>query len=144
MGIYRRSRTHKGIKDISKKCRLRKRTKDLDQIQTDMLPQNIDRLLKDSLDEELPGGGEFLCVECSRHFIDKANLDHHKGTKLHKKRVKNLSEPAYTVEEANAAGGSGSSDFYTKRIEKIKGSARGNKKTALKKEENTISMMSYE
>lgn len=64
MGIYRRSRTHKAIKDNSKKCRLRRRTKDLDQIEKDLLPENVERLLKEVIDEDLPGGGHFLCVEC--------------------------------------------------------------------------------
>ena len=121
MGIYRRSRTHKGIKDLSKKCRLRRRTKDLDQIERDLIPGNKERLLKEVVSEDLPGGGNFLCVECSRHFIDEDTLDAHKGTKIHKKRLKCLAEGAYTIEEANAAGGSGSTEFYTKRVEKMKG-----------------------
>lgn len=33
--------------------------------------------------------------------------------------MKDLLVPAYTIEEANAAGGSGSNDFYAKKIEKI-------------------------
>jgi hypothetical protein len=62
----------------------------------------------------------FILFVTSRHFIDHDTLDAHKNTKLHKKRVKLLSEPAYTIEEANAAGGCGSADFYAKKLEKIK------------------------
>ena len=102
-----------------------------------MVPENRDRLLKEVIDEDLPGGGYHLCVECryvsfhfcqifikfsSRHFIDQETLDAHKGTKLHKKRLKCVAEGAYTIEEANAAGGSGTSEFYTKRVEKKKNS----------------------
>lgn len=39
--------------------------------------------------------------------------------KQHKRRLKELLVPAYTIEEANAAGGSGSNAFYAKKIEKI-------------------------
>ena len=61
---YRRKKTHHGRLEFYSKCRLRNRTKDLDQIQTDLVPVNCERLLKEVLDEDLPGGGEFLCVEC--------------------------------------------------------------------------------
>lgn len=76
----------------------------------------------------------------------------HKGTKLHKKRLKCLAEGAYTIEEANAAGGSGSSEFYTKKIEKMKGLAQALKEKNHKKVQETkaaevaepVSMMTYE
>lgn len=150
MGIYRRSRTHKGIKDFSKKCRLRRRTKDLDQIEKDLMPENKDRLLQEVINEDLPGGGHFLCVECSRHFIDAETLEAHKSTKVHKKRLKCLAEGAYTIEEANAAGGSGSSEFYTKRVEKMKGihdvikTKKTFKKVTEPSSEVVKNMMSYE
>lgn len=149
MGIYRRSRTHKGIKDLSKKCRLRRRTKDLDQIEKDLIPENKDRLLKEVINEDLPGGGHFLCVECSRHFIDSETLESHKSTKLHKKRLKCLAEGAYTIEEANAAGGSGSSEFYSKKIEKVSGlqealKGKNFKKLATKEAEKIDGMLTYE
>ena len=86
----------------------------------------------------------------SRHFIDKETLDAHKGTKLHKKRIKCLAEGAYTIEEANAAGGSGSSEFYTKKVEKMKGiqeimKEKNHKKIGKKDVEcEAASMMTYE
>ena len=149
MGIYRRSRTHKGIKDLSKKCRLRRLTKDLDQIEQDLIPGNKDRLLKEVISEDLPGGGQFLCVECSRHFIDADTLEAHKSTKIHKKRLKCLAEGAYTIEEANAAGGSGSSEFYTKKVEKMRGlqevlKAKSFKKISTTETEVVKNMMTYE
>ena len=119
MSVYRRKRTHRAIRDIARKYRARRRTKDLDQIETDLQPENQARLLAEAVDPDLPGGGNYLCVECSRHFIDEATLAAHKTTKLHKKRVKCLSEPAYTIEEANAAGGLASDSFYAKRQVKL-------------------------
>ena len=82
----------------------------------------------------------------SRHFIDQQTLDAHKGTKIHKKRVKCLAEGAYTIEEANAAGGSGTSNFYTKKIEKMKAfkeSTKEFKKVEIMSEQS-ISMSAYE
>lgn len=48
----------------------------------------------------------------SRHFADKNSLDKHLVSKLHKKRMKVLKEKPYTLEEARAAGGEGTSAFY--------------------------------
>jgi bud site selection protein 20 len=65
MGRIARKRMHKNIRDNQRKFRTRKRTKDLDQIQEDLLPQNVNKL-KDQLaqDPDLPGMGQFYCVEC--------------------------------------------------------------------------------
>lgn len=87
----------------------------------------------------------------SRHFIDQETLDAHKGTKLHKKRLKCLAEGAYTIEEANAAGGSGSSEFYKKRVEKVQSLQQAMQKKNFKKidanksnESEPVSLMAYE
>lgn len=76
-------------------------------------------------------------------------MDAHKGTKVHKKRLKCLAEGAYTIEEANAAGGSGSSEFYSKRVEKIKGLQQALKEKNFKKVDEVkaaepVSLMTYE
>jgi hypothetical protein len=75
-------------------------------------------------------------------------LDAHKGTKIHKKRLKCLAEGAYTIEEANAAGGSGTSKFYTMRTEKVKGLQQALKVNNFKKIEEvkteSVSLMTYE
>lgn len=42
-----------------------------------------------------------------RHFIDEQALDKHIRSKAHKKRLRELKEPAYTHAEAEAAGGLG-------------------------------------
>jgi len=114
-GQYRRSRTHKGIKDLYKKFRVRRRTKDLDQIHEDLLKQK--KILEvpttslstaNPLEEELqdlPGSGQFLCIECSRYFIDQISLSEHTKSKVHKRRLKLLKEVPYTIEEAERAAG---------------------------------------
>ncbi len=44
--------------------------RDLDQIVfEDMQPENIEKLLHQEKNEDLPGLGQFYCVTCARHFI---------------------------------------------------------------------------
>jgi bud site selection protein 20 len=109
MGIYRRSRTHKARKDISKKYRTRRRTKDLDQVVAQLEGGH-----RQEYDEDLPGAGQHECVECSRFFIDEPALKVHVKSKQHKKRLRELKNKPFTLEEAMAAGGCGSNDFYSK------------------------------
>jgi bud site selection protein 20 len=59
----RRSRMHKGIRDLKRKYRTRKRTKDLDQIHQDLKEENKAKLLA-THDPDLPGLGQHLCIEC--------------------------------------------------------------------------------
>lgn len=47
------------------------------------------------LDLDLPGSGQFICVHCARYFIDENSMKDHFKTKLHKKRMKNLSVEPY-------------------------------------------------
>ena len=83
VGKYRRSRTHKGIKDTYKKFRLKRRPKDLDQIHEGLQKAAQVPPLED---ENLPGLGRFACVECDRHFIDQQAHAEHVRSKVHKRR----------------------------------------------------------
>lgn len=58
--------------------------------------------------EELSGGGKYPCVECAKYFISEEHLEEHKRGKFHKKRLRLLKEPAYTLREAEMAAGMGS------------------------------------
>lgn len=111
MGRYARSRTHKGRKAFSKSTRTRRRQRDLDQVHTDLasLHKTDSTAFQESLiNEDVAGGGRFPCIHCARHFIDRAALEKHLLSKLHKKRVKVLERNApYSVKEAEAAGGLG-------------------------------------
>ena len=64
MGRLRRKRIHKNIKDQKKKYRTKRRTKDIDEIHDDLKPENAAKLLA-VRDHDLPGGGEFYCLQCS-------------------------------------------------------------------------------
>jgi bud site selection protein 20 len=57
------------------------------------------------LDMDLPGGGEFYCIECSKHFMDATILAGHTTSKDHKKRLKKLQEEQYTQAVADWAAG---------------------------------------
>lgn len=57
-------------------------------------------------DEDLPGGGQFYCVETGRYFQTQHALDAHKKTKFYKRRLKVLrNEKQYTQDEANLGAG---------------------------------------
>ena len=50
-----------------------------------------------------------VCRTFRRHFIDEKSLSEHVKSKVHKRRLKELSRaPPYTQEEADAAAGLGS------------------------------------
>ncbi|PAV65632.1 hypothetical protein WR25_12324 [Diploscapter pachys] len=55
--------------------------KDLDQIHEDLRPDKAQRLMNQEVDLELPGDGQFYCIECQRYFIDDKTLQLHKKTK---------------------------------------------------------------
>ena len=62
-------------------------------------------------DEDLPGGGQFYCVPCSRYFVDAGALAGHERTKPHKRRVKELhGARPHSQRDADAAAGMGRPD----------------------------------
>ena len=89
-----------------------------DSIQTvDSLTQLHTALRRVALDEDVPAGGKYYCVPCSRYFIsEKAQQDHEK-TKLHKKRVKVLEGPKpHGQKDAEWAAGMGADDTGIERM----------------------------
>lgn len=92
-------------KGVHKALKLKHYVKDIDQVHVDLKPDNKVKLEKQPLDEDLPGQGQFYCVECSRYFINKPSLDDHLKSKPHKKRLKELKETPYSQEEAERAAG---------------------------------------
>jgi bud site selection protein 20 len=89
----------------------KRRAVDIDQIQDELkhgtVKAGATREVRDRFDPDLPGGGNFYCVETGRHFQDAHALAEHKKTKGYKKRLKLLKEKQYTQEEADAAAGLG-------------------------------------
>ncbi|KAG8999672.1 Bud site selection protein 20 [Tulasnella sp. 427] len=118
MTRQRRKRTHHARNHIYRATRTRARQKDLDQIQLhDLDPKNRLALESQPLDVDKPGLAQHYCVECARYFETDIALKSHWRTKVHKRRVKALQEPAYTIEEAERAGGLGRETRKTKAQE---------------------------
>ncbi|KAH7335564.1 hypothetical protein B0J17DRAFT_617604 [Rhizoctonia solani] len=108
MGRLRRSRVHKAQRDVHRASRTRARTRDLDQIQLhDLDPAVRAKLEAQPIDVEKPGLAQHYCVECAKYYETDAALRSHWKGKVHKRRCKQLKEPAYTIEEAERAGGLG-------------------------------------
>merc|ERR1712141_982291 len=105
---YKRKKYHFGDTHLKKKWRTKRRTKDLDQIDTDLVPDNAEKLLNQAVDFDKPGLAQFYCVHCAKHFInERAFKDHIKG-KPHKRRLHALETEPYTIEESERAAGMGS------------------------------------
>merc|ERR1712244_123673 len=82
---------------LKKGWRTKRRTKDLDQIDTDLQPDNAQKLLKQEVDYDKPGLAQFYCVHCSKHFIDTKAFNDHIKSKPHKRRLKALETEPYTI-----------------------------------------------
>ena len=79
--------------------------KHLDQIHEDLKPENQSRLLNQPIDEDLPGLGQFYCIECSRYFTSQPDLERHRKSKPHKKQLRLLRDKPYTHEDAERFAG---------------------------------------
>ncbi|KAJ7029635.1 hypothetical protein C8F04DRAFT_745767 [Mycena alexandri] len=108
MGRLRRSRVHNARRDVHRAARTRVRGRDLDQIQMlDLDPKRRAELEAQPLDFEKPGLAQHYCVECAKYYETDAALSSHWRGKVHKRRCKQLKEPAYTIEESERAAGLG-------------------------------------
>ena len=56
-------------------------------------------------DEDLPGLGQFYCMETDRHFMSQKDLDNHKKSRAYKRRLKDLAQKQYTQGEADWGAG---------------------------------------
>ncbi|KAJ7776261.1 hypothetical protein B0H16DRAFT_1506080 [Mycena metata] len=108
MGRLRCSRVHNARRDVHRAARTRVRGRDLDQIQ--MLDLDSKRRLEleaQPLDFEKPGLAQHYCVECAKYYETDTALTSRWRGKVHKRRCRQLKEPAYTIEEAERAAGLG-------------------------------------
>jgi hypothetical protein len=94
------------IKKYKKKCWLSRRAKDTDQIQ-DEIEKSIEagKPITFEYDDDLPGGGQFYCVETAKHFADAKGLADHKKSRYYKRRCKELKEEKYSQADADLAAG---------------------------------------
>lgn len=73
MGRLARSRKHAGSNPEVRKHRLKRRTKDLDQIHQDLAPGAAEKLLNQPIDPDLPGLGQHYCIECA-YVVETGDL----------------------------------------------------------------------
>lgn len=93
-------------KKYKRKVWLCNRDKDIDQVQDEIeKSQDTGKPIKFDYDDDLPGGGQFYCVETARHFTDAKALADHKKTKFYKRRLRELKKEKYTQDVADWAGG---------------------------------------
>ena len=79
--------------------------RDVDQIHVDLKPENKEKLEKQPVDEDLPGAGQYYCVECARYFVGDEALAEHRKSKTHKKRLRELKDVPYSQQEAEFCSG---------------------------------------
>mmetsp|Transcript_50164 Transcript_50164/g.58570 ORF Transcript_50164/g.58570 Transcript_50164/m.58570 type:complete len:129 (+) Transcript_50164:90-476(+) len=98
---------HSKLKKYKRKTWLARRAKDTDQIQDEIekAKETGTSLTEVAFDDDLPGGGQFFCVETGKHFIDAKALADHKKSRYYKRRCKDLKEEKYTQDEAERAAG---------------------------------------
>ncbi|KAK2713001.1 zinc finger protein 593 homolog [Artemia franciscana] len=113
---YKRKKYHRGETGIQKKYRLKRKTKDLDEIDADLKAEVVDNFLNQPIDLEKAGGGQFYCVHCARYFIDDQAIKEHFRSKVHKRRLKALELEPYSVEESLRAAGQGNYIPPKKRV----------------------------
>ncbi|KAH8595170.1 zinc finger protein [Bisporella sp. PMI_857] len=95
-----------GIPQKSTKTKTRRRLRDLDQIKEDLRsPKHLQQHKATKAAEDLPGLGQFYCVECAKWFETEKSLVAHRKGSTHKRQVKALKAEPYTQKEAEAAIG---------------------------------------
>ncbi|CAM4687312.1 unnamed protein product [Caretta caretta] len=106
-----RSSRHTGshkAHSLARQWKAKRRRRDLDQIHGDLRPDNAARLLHQEPDPDMPGSAQHYCLHCARYFVDLNSMKEHFKSKVHKRRLKQLSEEPYTQQEAERAAGMGS------------------------------------
>lgn len=108
-GPYKRKKYHNGDTHLKKSWRTKRRTKDLDQIDSDLQPDQLEKTLRSQeIDFEKPGLGLFNCIHCAHDFINEKAFQDHIKSKRHKRRLHALKTEPYTIEESERAAGMGS------------------------------------
>ncbi|OKL61437.1 hypothetical protein UA08_03819 [Talaromyces atroroseus] len=92
----------------TRRIKTKRRTRDYDQIRSDLASKKHLQDYKATKDaEDLPGLGQHYCVECAKWFEDEHNLVAHRKGKNHKRRLRILKEDPHTHKTAEAAVGLG-------------------------------------
>ncbi|KAI4097185.1 MAG: hypothetical protein LQ344_000595 [Seirophora lacunosa] len=80
--------------------------RDLDQVHADLRSsKHLAEHKTAKAAEDLPGLGQFYCVECAKWFESEYSMVQHRRGKNHKRRIRMLKEEPYSQKEADAAVG---------------------------------------
>lgn len=110
------------IRGHNSKKKTRRFTRSIDQIKADLtVPKHLSQYKVTKAAEDLPGLGEFYCVECAKWFESEHNLEAHRTSKPHKRQVKQLKEEAHTQRVADAAVGLGVENGVEKEEKRSEG-----------------------
>ncbi|KAL1989864.1 hypothetical protein VTN49DRAFT_7061 [Thermomyces lanuginosus] len=91
-----------------RRIKTKRRTRDYDQVRADLESEKHLQEWKATKDpEDLPGLGQYYCVECAKWFEGEHNLIAHRKGKNHKRRLRLLKEEPHTQRIAEAAIGLG-------------------------------------
>ncbi|XP_003744015.1 zinc finger protein 593 [Galendromus occidentalis] len=114
-GPYRRKKSNRKYTGFGKDLKTKHRSKDLDEITEDLKPVNVESMIRQKIDYDLPGAGQSYCVHCAKHFISEKALREHLTSKPHKRRLKALEDEPYSIEESERAAGMGNYIMPKKR-----------------------------
>jgi bud site selection protein 20 len=94
------------IRGHKSKKKTRRITRGLDEVHADLASKkHLQDHKENHAPEDLPGYGQWYCVECAKWFESETNLVKHAKGKPHKRRCRQLKEEPYTQKEAQAAVG---------------------------------------
>ena len=94
------------IRGSKSKKKTRRMTRGLDEVHADLASKkHLQDHKNNYAAEDLPGFGQFYCVECAKWFESEIDLVKHGKGKPHKRRVRALKEDPYTQKEAELAVG---------------------------------------
>ena len=94
------------IRGPKSKSKTRRHTRDLDQVHADLLSKkHLEKYTETKAKEDLPGFGEWYCVECAKWYESETNFVSHQKGKPHKRRVRDLKAEPYSQKEAELAAG---------------------------------------
>ncbi|KAL1956198.1 hypothetical protein VTO42DRAFT_7545 [Malbranchea cinnamomea] len=89
-----------------RRIKTKRRTRDYDQVRADIeSPKHLAQYKATKADEDLPGLGQYYCVECAKWFESEYNLNAHRKGKNHKRRLRLLREEPHSQKIAEAAIG---------------------------------------
>ncbi|KAL8997074.1 MAG: hypothetical protein Q9169_003564 [Polycauliona sp. 2 TL-2023] len=89
-----------------RKIKTKRRTRDLDQVHADLRSsKHLSQHQTAKPADDLPGLGQWYCIECAKWFESDNSMQQHTRGKNHKRRLRMLKEEPYSQKEAEAAIG---------------------------------------